>query len=94
MLTLKEWRRAKGVSVEKLAEALGVSPSTVNNWENRGQKIPVDMAIRACNFLGIKIDDVIFLSQNAKICSITAKENPIWKNTTDMKIRNGWITGE
>lgn len=65
MLTLKEWRRAKGVSVEKLAEALGVSPSTVNNWENRGQKIPVDMAILACDYLGIKIEDVIFLPKSA-----------------------------
>lgn len=64
MLTLKEWRRAKGVSVEKLAEALHVSPSTVFNWENRGQKIPVDLAILACEFLGVKFEDVIFLPKN------------------------------
>lgn len=60
MLTLKEWRRAKGVSVEKLADEIGVSPSTVNNWENRGQKVPVTYAILICNYLGIKIDDVNF----------------------------------
>ena len=55
MLTLKEWRRAKGVSVEKLADEIGVSPSTINNWENRGQKVPVTYAILICNYLGIKI---------------------------------------
>ena len=64
MLTLKEWRRAKGVSMEKLAEHLGVSVSTVNNWENKGQKIPVDMAILACDYLGVNINDVIFLSKS------------------------------
>lgn len=64
MLTLKEWRRAKGISVEKLAEEIGVSPSTVNNWENRGQKIPVTYAIMICNFLGVPLDDVKFLSEN------------------------------
>ena len=60
MLTLKEWRKAKGVSVEKLAEQLNVSPSTVSNWENKGQKIPVNSAILACDYLGIKLEDVNF----------------------------------
>lgn len=64
MLTLKEWRRAKGVSMEKLAEHLGVSVSTVSNWENKGQKIPVDMAILACDYLGVNINDVIFLPKS------------------------------
>ena len=50
--------------MEKLAEHLGVSVSTVNNWENKGQKIPVDMAILACDFLGVNINDVIFLSKS------------------------------
>lgn len=62
MLTLKEWRRAKGVSVEKLAEYLKVSPSTVHNWENKGQKIPVNSAILACNYLGIQMEDVNFFT--------------------------------
>ena len=62
MLTLKEWRRARGVSVEKLAEHLGISPSTVNNWENRGQKIPVTYAIKICNFLDVQIGDVNFFT--------------------------------
>lgn len=59
-LTFKEWRRAKGVSVSDLADALRVSPSTVNNWENKGQKMPVDMAVKACEFIGVDINDVNF----------------------------------
>lgn len=62
MLTLREWRKAKGVSVERLAEYLGVSPSTVNNWENKGQKIPVKSAILVCDFLGVKMEDVNFFT--------------------------------
>lgn len=62
MLTLKEWRRAKGVSMSELAEQLHVSVSTVNNWENKGQKMPVDLAIKACEYLGVDFKDVIFFA--------------------------------
>ena len=62
MLTLREWRRAKEVSVERLAGAIGVSPSTVNNWENKGQKMPVKYAVLICDFLGIRLEDVNFFT--------------------------------
>lgn len=62
MLSLKEWRKARNVSVAKMAEHLGVSPSTVNNWENNGQKIPVDKAIKYCDFIGVDIKDVNFFA--------------------------------
>lgn len=62
MLTLKEWRRAKGISVEKLSNEIGVSASTINNWENRGQKIPVTYAIMICNYLDVPIEEVNFFA--------------------------------
>lgn len=64
-LTLKEWRKAKGISCEKMAKRLGVSPSTVNNWERGYQKIPVISALKACEFIGISIEDVYFLPEDA-----------------------------
>ena len=63
MLTLQEWRRAKGVSRAEWAAELGVSPSTVMKWETRGTKVPVQMAIKACDFLGISLSDVNFFAQ-------------------------------
>lgn len=62
VLSLKEWRRAKGFSVIKVAEHLNVSPSTVSKWENNGQKIPVDKAILYCRFIGVDIKDVNFFA--------------------------------
>lgn len=59
-LTLKEWRRAKGVSIESMAKALGVSFSTVMRWENSGVKMPVDKAVAYCDYLKIDLDDVNF----------------------------------
>ena len=60
MLTMKEWRRAKGVSVRKMAEYLGVSESTVTNWENKGQRVPVKEAIKYCEYLDVDLDEVDF----------------------------------
>jgi transcriptional regulator with XRE-family HTH domain len=60
---MKEWRRAKGVSVREMAEYLEVSDSTVINWENKGQKIPVEKAIKFCKFLGVDLADVNFFCQ-------------------------------
>lgn len=62
MFTLKEWRRAKGISVKNVAKALDVSPSTVRNWEDKGQKMPVDMALKMCQIIGIDIGEVNFFA--------------------------------
>lgn len=61
MLTMKEWRRAKGVSVRQMAEELGVNPSTVVKWESGKSKMPVDKAAKYCQSLGVKLDDVFIL---------------------------------
>lgn len=63
-LTLREWRKAKGVPVAKLAEALGVDYSTVVRWE-QGSKMPVGMAIKSCEYIGIDINDVDFFGSKS-----------------------------
>lgn len=61
MLTLREWRKAKGMSIREYAERLGVSETTVNKWELHDVNMPVKMAVKACELLEVNISDVIFL---------------------------------
>ena len=63
-LTLREWRKAKGISTARLSRELGVAYTTLVRWE-KGAKMPVDMAFKACDFIGIDIKDVNFLRKRA-----------------------------
>lgn len=63
MFTFKEWRRVKGFSVKKIAEDLGVNPSTVVKWESGKSKMPVDKALKYCDSLGVKLDDVFIFEK-------------------------------
>ena len=64
-LTLKAWRRAKGLSQAKMAEELKVHVNTYINWENEPNKISIGNAIKICDVLKESFDDVIFLPDNA-----------------------------
>jgi len=57
-LTLKEWRRAKGVSIAKVADGLGVSMSTVMRWEENAERMPIGKVVDTCEILGIKVEDI------------------------------------
>ena len=59
-LTLKEWRRAKGCSITKLANSLDVSFSTIMRWEENAEKMPIGKVVDACEVLGIRLDDILF----------------------------------
>ena len=61
MYTVKETRRAKGISVEKMAKLLGVHPNTYSNWENKPSKISMSYAIKICEIFEKDINEVSFL---------------------------------
>ena len=49
---IKEIRKGKGISVEEVAEKLGVSVSTVYRYENSSiTKIPIDVIDKLCKIL-------------------------------------------
>lgn len=60
--SLGEWRRAKKISQEKLGKEAGVSANTIRQWERTPEIIPIGKAIKIANFIGIDLDDIIFLS--------------------------------
>ena len=66
MLTVKEWRRAKGLSIVKVAESLDVSPTTWTSWENDPEKIPVGKMDKFCQLIGVNIEQVIFLPETTQ----------------------------
>lgn len=60
-LTLREWRRARGISAEEFANELGIARSTLDKWENGDtKKIPIQSALKACDILNITINDIDF----------------------------------
>ena len=40
LLQLKDFRETKGISRDDLAELIGISINTLNNWEYRFKEIP------------------------------------------------------
>lgn len=60
-LSLKEWRRAKGISQEKMAEVCKVHINTYRAWEEKPSEIKLGKAFDIANALNVSIDDIIFL---------------------------------
>lgn len=53
---IKEQRKAKGITQEAMAKALGVTAQAVSKWEN-GQSAPdISLIMPVCSFLGIGAD--------------------------------------
>lgn len=64
-LTIKQWRRVKGITQEELATSLSVHPNTIAEWENNPKKIQIGWAYKICRALGITFEDVIFLPEDS-----------------------------
>lgn len=60
-LTLTEWRRAKKVTQQQLADGIGVHVNTIIRWEGNPDIISLGDAKKICTFLNLQIDDVDFL---------------------------------
>ncbi len=68
MLTLKEWRRARGISQQDMADRLGVHINTYREWEASPAKIRMSDAQKIAEILKLEITDIIFLSENTTKC--------------------------
>lgn len=73
MLGLKEWRRAKGISQETVAEYLHIHVNTYMSWEKNPDKIPLGSAHKIAECIGVPYADIDFLSENStKSVEVTA----------------------
>lgn len=59
-LTMRQWRKAKEISQESMADALNVHVNTYLNWEKAPEKISVSQAKKISEILGVPLNDIIF----------------------------------
>ena len=59
-LTLRQWRLAKEISQESMAERLQVHVNTYQKWEKEPGKIGIDKAKKIIDILGVNIDEISF----------------------------------
>ena len=58
MQTIRELRESKGMTQLELAVAVGVTPSTVYNWERGRSQPQVGQFREVARVLGVSMDDI------------------------------------
>lgn len=56
---LKKARKAKGLTQDDVAQALGTKNTTVSNWENGVSRPDVDTLVSLCRLYGISPNDIL-----------------------------------
>lgn len=59
-LTIKEWRRAKEITQEQMADSIGVHVNTYRAWEDNPEDIRIGKAVSIAEKLGISLEDILF----------------------------------
>lgn len=59
-LTLRQWRRAKEITQERMADALHIHVNTYQNWEESPEKISIKKAVEITKILGVNLEDITF----------------------------------
>ena len=60
-LTVREWRRAKEISQETMAERLHVHVNTYMKWEKSPGQISIGKAVEIAKILGVALDEISFV---------------------------------
>ena len=61
MLTPKQARKSKEISVEKMAKLLGISASSLRTKEKGKSRFYFEEAIKICQATGYQIDEINFI---------------------------------
>ena len=87
---LKQLRKEKRLSQEKLADMIATDRSNISRWENGNVMIPLNQMERICEIFSIQLTELIcgeriskdnILDNNKKIIEIVKKENNKFKRT-------------
>ena len=57
-LTLRQWRLAREISIEKMAELLDIHPNTYRIWESEPEKIAIGYAKQISDILNVPLADI------------------------------------
>ncbi len=63
---LKKLRKRKGISQQKLADALGTSQQAINKYENQGSEPDIDMLIAMAEFFNTSVDYLVGNTKDKK----------------------------
>lgn len=66
MKTLKQARETKGVTKKAMAAHLGISGPTYDVYEAHPERMRIETAVAAAEFLGYKPEDIFFFSRKRK----------------------------
>ena len=64
-LTLRQWRRAREITQEKMAEYLKIHVNTYQNWEDAPEKISIEKAMQIATILKVNLEDISFKKEMA-----------------------------
>ena len=66
-LTLKEWRKAKGITIADMEGKLGIHPNTYQSWEENPGRISIENGIKIAAYINVPFDDILFTSESTKL---------------------------
>lgn len=55
-MTLKEFRKSKGMTLDTLAEHLDCSPSAISKYERNIETVPDDLILKIKNQFGVEVE--------------------------------------
>lgn len=64
IMTVKQLRRLKELTVAQIAAALGISRVTYAKLENNPGKFTIDQAVEFCRIVGVPFDQVFFVQND------------------------------
>ena len=63
---LEELRRKKGISQERLAEAMGVSRQTINSLESGRYNPSIKLAFKLARYFDLSIEEIFIYEEDNK----------------------------
>ena len=81
--TIKRLRNQKGVTQEKLADSLGVTPQAVSKWES-GTGLPaIDYLPDLSAYFGVSVDELL----GVKLSKREARREQIYEDSAQIRAR-------
>lgn len=77
---VKELRRKSGLSMEQLAEELGITKSRVNMWENNGTIPRGDVLKQLAKYFNVTIDFLLGNDDTSELSTYNTKLNSLQRN--------------
>ena len=62
---LKKLRKGKNLTQQKLADALGISKSTISMYENGNRECPIELLVQLSNYYQVNLEYLLGLTDES-----------------------------